>query len=127
MKGTLPTKADIRNRFLFMYGFYVIIVILLWIFIDVQFIYVVPLLAVLSMVGYVNYRMNVRILSKRPLMSSDDFHEFTGIAMTEISDDGHVKIRGEIWKAKSREPIMPGSKVRVVDLIDKMTLLVEED
>jgi len=126
MKGTLPTKADIRNRFMFMYGFYIIIVILLWIFIDVRFLYIVPMLITLFIVGYFNYKINVKVLSKRPMMSSDDFHEFTGVAMEDIGNKGHVKIRGEIWKAKSLEPIRSGSKVRVVDLVDKMTLLVEE-
>jgi len=126
MTSSLPTRQDIRNRFIFMYGAYLAIIFIFWIYVDVSIVYVMPMVAVLCIIGFVNYRTNVRVLSRRPMVSSDDFREYRGIVTSSIGEDGLVRIRGETWKAKSDEPIDKGKEVEVIELLDNMTLLVQE-
>ncbi|MBN1786053.1 MAG: NfeD family protein [Candidatus Methanofastidiosa archaeon] len=126
MQSSLPSKGDIRNRFIFMYGMYVSIVLILWAFVRIEFLYIVPILAILITVGYVNYRINAKILTGKPLMSSDDFGEYTGVAVTPIDKEGQIRIRGELWKAVSEKRIEKGAEVKVIELTKNMTLFVRE-
>lgn len=48
-----------------------------------------------------------------------------GEALTEIADSGTVSVHGEIWRARSAEPVPKGAKV-VVRAVDHMVLLVEK-
>lgn len=48
-----------------------------------------------------------------------------GVADSEVSDEGRVKVRGEYWKAQSSHPIAAGRRVRVVAIHD-LILQVEE-
>jgi membrane-bound serine protease (ClpP class) len=48
-----------------------------------------------------------------------------GLAETEISSNGRVKVRGEYWRAHSTRPIAQGKRVRVVG-VDNLTLHVDE-
>jgi len=126
MGGSLPTRQNIRSRFLFMYGAYIILIFILWAFVDISILYIIPVVAILCLIGYVNYRTNIKVLTREPLMSSDDFNDYAGVAISDIHKDGLVRIRGETWKAKSENPIDEGREVKVVKLLDKMTLLVQE-
>lgn len=46
-------------------------------------------------------------------------------AVTDITDEGKVFLKGEYWKAISKEPVKNGARVRVVK-VDDMSLIVEE-
>jgi membrane-bound serine protease (ClpP class) len=48
----------------------------------------------------------------------------TGSAITELSPDGKIFVRGEYWDAKSLHPVTAGARVRVT-AIDKLKLTVE--
>jgi membrane-bound serine protease (ClpP class) len=48
----------------------------------------------------------------------------TGSAITELSPDGKIFVRGEYWDAKSLQPVTAGARVRVT-AIDKLKLTVE--
>ena len=39
---------------------------------------------------------------------------------------GQIDVRGEIWRAVSREPVSPGARVRIAG-VDGLTLLVDPD
>ena len=123
MQSTLPTKRDIQLRFALLYGSYFVVILIIWLFVRIPAWYLVPLLVALAYVGRRNYRMNVHILLRKPLMESDDFSSYEGTALTDIGDSGQVRIRGEVWKAKSEEPIPRHAKVRVVN-VDGMVLTV---
>ncbi len=43
-----------------------------------------------------------------------------------LDPEGRVKFRGEVWKARSEEPIEAGETVRVA-AVDRLTLVVERD
>jgi membrane-bound serine protease (ClpP class) len=51
-----------------------------------------------------------------------------GRARTAVSPDaaGQVDVRGEIWRAVSRQPLLPGQPVRVLGA-NGLTLVVEPD
>ncbi|MHC1599018.1 MAG: NfeD family protein [Candidatus Methanofastidiosia archaeon] len=126
MKHGLPSKADIKKRFVVTYGIYILVVLILWAYVGIQFIYILPVIVVLCLVAYVNYRMNVNILTKLPVMSSDDFSDYLGIASSDIHNNGMVKIRGELWKARSDNKIPKGAEVKVILVEDNLVLYVKE-
>ena len=49
-----------------------------------------------------------------------------GVANEEIAPMGYVRVRGELWRARSSTPIPSGAPVRVC-AIRRLTLLVEPD
>lgn len=100
-------------RFALIYGSYFTILFLVWLTVRIPIWYMVPLLVVLAYVGVRNYRMNARILLSKPRMSSDDFTEYEGVAITDINPVGHIRIRGEVWKARSDVMLPKGTRVRV--------------
>jgi len=46
-------------------------------------------------------------------------------ALTDISEEGKVFVRGEYWSAKSEKPIKKGSKVKIIK-VEGLSLVVEE-
>jgi len=122
----LPTVRNIRLRFLFTYGTYIIIVMLLWAYTRIPFIYVLPLLIALFVVGRFNYRTNVKVLTRRPYSRNGGFDGFVGKAITDIGASGKVSVRGEIWKAQSKKPIAEGADIVVTGIIDGLVLVVQE-
>lgn len=74
----------------------------------------IPLLVVIGVWAAYVYRMNVRVLG-RPVVSMG-VEGLEGSALTDIGEEGKVKVRGEIWNARSahRVSIKKGEKVRVV-------------
>lgn len=71
-------------------------------------------------------RKSVEATSRRPS------HDLTGLvgqvgeARTKIEDEGSVQINGELWSARSEEPIPAGSSIRVVRR-EGFILLVEKN
>lgn len=41
-----------------------------------------------------------------------------------IDPEGQVRFRGELWKARAKEPIATGESVRIAE-VDRLTLVVE--
>jgi membrane-bound serine protease (ClpP class) len=50
----------------------------------------------------------------RPLQDLSSLIGKTGQAKTRVEDEGSVQVAGELWSARSEEPIPAGSRVRVV-------------
>ena len=48
----------------------------------------------------------------------------SGVVVQDCRPIGRVRVRGEIWRARSSEDLESGARVRVVDR-DRLTLLVE--
>ena len=49
-----------------------------------------------------------------------------GVAHEEIAPTGYVRVRGELWRARSSAPVAAGAAVRVRG-VRRLTLLVEPD
>ena len=69
-------------------------------------------LPVILLWGVYVYKMNVRVLGMPLQITGIEGAE--GKALTAISDTGKVKVRGEIWNARSATPVEKGKKVRVM-------------
>ncbi len=68
------------------------------------------------------YRMNVKVLTM-PVQSMD-VNGLHGTALTDITEEGKVKVQGEIWNATSYKEIKKGEKIKVVNR-DGLVLEVE--
>lgn len=64
-------------------------------------------------------------MRKRPTTGIEGIVGASGITLTRVFDTGHVRVRGEIWHAKSSQPISPNRTI-VVETVDHMTLSVRE-
>jgi membrane-bound serine protease (ClpP class) len=63
-------------------------------------------------------RKRLVITGKEALLGAE------GEAVAWQGEDGRVRIRGEIWRARATKPLQPGTRVKVVDR-DGLVLIVE--
>ena len=127
MVGSLPSTGNIRARILFTYGCYLVIVLTLWAYVRINPVYLVPVLAVLAATGYFSYRMNVRLLRTHPAFDTTGVAGKDGIALTDLTPEGLVKVRGEVWKARSTVPLQKGEHVKVLSPPEGLVLSVGPD
>ena len=74
----------------------------------------------------VTYRKGSRILREKPLIGLPDMVGSRGAVVSQLAPDGLVKIRGELWVAKSAGgEVDPGRKVIVVEQ-NRLKLVVRE-
>jgi membrane-bound serine protease (ClpP class) len=57
---------------------------------------------------------SIQASTKRPTHDLNALVGVMGEARTKIKDDGSVQVAGELWSARSDEPISAGSHIRVV-------------
>ena len=73
------------------------------------------------------YIYGTRVLKKQPVMGFTDMIGMKGEAATDLSPDGMVKIKGEIWRAKSAKgDIKNGMDILVIDQ-KRLLLIVTQD
>jgi len=75
----------------------------------------------LGVYNYINYRLNKKVLVKKPMISLDIGSR--GRTTTPISPKGYVRVNGELWQASSSSTIDAGEEITIVG-IEGMTLLV---
>ncbi len=62
---------------------------------------------------------------RRPVVSGrEEMFGAVGEATSDFTDEGQIHIHGELWQARTNQPVGKGQRVRVTD-IDGLTLLVE--
>ena len=66
----------------------------------------------------------IRAHSRRSVVGEDGMVGLMGTAETDVSAEGKVFVHGEIWNARSPNPISRGGKVKVVG-VEGMTIIVE--
>ena len=71
--------------------------------------------------NYVTYRLGMRALNKKPMISPDIGSR--GRTTTPISPRGYVRIKGELWQASSSSTIDAGVEIAVVGM-EGMTLMI---
>jgi membrane-bound serine protease (ClpP class) len=57
---------------------------------------------------------SIQASTKRPTHDLNSLVGQVGEARTKIKDDGSVQVAGELWSARSDQPISAGSHIRVV-------------
>ncbi|RJP68034.1 MAG: nodulation protein NfeD [Candidatus Abyssobacteria bacterium SURF_17] len=66
----------------------------------------------------------IRAHSRKSVVGEEGLVGLIGTAETDIAPEGKVFVHGEIWNARSTNPINRGSRVKVVT-VDGMTVVVE--
>jgi len=67
----------------------------------------------------------VKAHKRQPVTGAEGIVGEAGIAASDISTEGTVKVHGEIWKAIALQPISQGAKI-IVKSLERMQLTVEE-
>jgi len=67
----------------------------------------------------------VKAHKHKPTTGQEGIVGETGIATTDISPAGTVKVHGEIWRAQATQPILKGAQI-IVKAVERMILTVEE-
>jgi membrane protein implicated in regulation of membrane protease activity len=108
---SMVDKKEIVVRVIIFSVVYVLVAVLVLSYLKVEWV-IVPVLIVIVVWGAYVYRMNVKVLGMPARIMSIEGME--GKALTDISDTGKIKVRGEIWNAQTSNPIRKGEKVRVL-------------
>jgi membrane-bound serine protease (ClpP class) len=66
----------------------------------------------------------VRARRRAPVSGREGMIGTLGPVLTWSGHDGTVRVHGEVWSARARDPVSPGQQIRVVGL-DGLTVLVE--
>jgi membrane-bound serine protease (ClpP class) len=90
-----------------------------------------PILAVIAsalVAGFMWFAVqkSMQAFMTRPTHDLDALVGQIGEARTKVKDDGSVQVAGELWSARSTEPISAGSHIRVVRR-EGFVLVVEKD
>jgi len=77
---------------------------------------VIALLTSLLVAGFlwIAVRKSMQAAGARPVHDLEELVGQVGEARTQVHDDGSVQVAGELWSARSAEPIPSGSHIRVV-------------
>jgi hypothetical protein len=64
---------------------------------------------------------------RRPVVGADALVGQTAVATTALAPVGHVRVVGELWRARSEQPVEPGRRVVIRAVEPDLTLMVEAD
>jgi membrane protein implicated in regulation of membrane protease activity len=107
----MADKKEIAVRVVAFSMVYVLVAVIVLYYIGMEWL-IIPAFIVIAVWGGYVYRMNVKVLGMPAKIISIEGME--GKALTDISDTGKIKVRGEIWNAQTSSPIKKGEKVRVL-------------
>jgi membrane-bound serine protease (ClpP class) len=88
--------------------------------------FIVPSAVAFAIIFLFLGRLALAAQRRPPVTGKEGLVGLEGQARDAITPDtpGYVRVHGELWRAKSREPVAPGQTVRVLDL-NGLTLEVE--
>jgi membrane-bound serine protease (ClpP class) len=79
---------------------------------------VIPSVLMITALFVISVTLVVKAQRRKPVTGSEGLIGSTGVAKTDIHLDGTVFLHGEIWSARSDEPISAGEEVVVVKVED---------
>jgi membrane-bound serine protease (ClpP class) len=89
----------------------------------VSWLVVVPTVAVTAGIFLFALTAGVRALARRPQLGAEALVGATGTAYEALTPQGHIKLKGGIWRAVADRAVPEGAPVRVV-AVDGLTLRV---
>lgn len=110
-KKEMVDKKEIVVRVLVFSIVYVLITVVLVSYFGQKWL-LIPVFIVIVVWGIYVYRMNVKVLGM-PVQSME-LEGLEGRALTDVQEEGKVKVRAEIWNARSVQYIKKGTKVKVI-------------
>jgi len=73
-----------------------------------------PVIAAWIVLSVLIYRCGSRALERKAVTGLPDMAGLKGIVVKDVNPEGMVKVNGELWKARSTEPVETGREVEVV-------------
>lgn len=105
-------KREIAIRIVIFSSVYAAVAVAVMFLLELAAWMILPVLFVIVLWDAYVYRMNVRVLGMPSQFMTIEGEE--GLTLTEICEEGKIKVRGEIWNARSSKKIEKGKKVKVV-------------
>lgn len=65
----------------------------------------------------------VRVMQKRPTTGAEGLQDLTGKVIASVNGQLQVQVRGEIWKAESKNRLNRGDRI-IVEAVEGLTLMV---
>jgi membrane-bound serine protease (ClpP class) len=93
-------------------------IIVAFVFFDMPWTIVV--LAVFALFDFFEIWIWLRWRKRRAVTGPEGIVGEKGVAVTDLDPEGMVRIRGQMWKARSGEPVPANNRVEVVAAIDLM-------
>ena len=93
-------------------------------FLKISWLVILPAALLTAVFFAVAIGMAVRVHKRQPITGFEGLVGESGEAYTDIDAVGKVFFHGEIWDARSVEPIQKGEKIKIVGT-DKMTVIVK--
>lgn len=89
---------------------------------------VVPVVLAFTAIAVFLVRLGLAAQRRAPVTGREGMLNETGEAISPIQPDamGRVRVRGEIWQARSDTPLQPGDRVRITN-VDGLTLTVRKE
>lgn len=85
-------------------------------FLQISWSVILPVVTLVTALSLVIVGSGVRAMRRRPLTGSEGMVGLVGTVRTPLDPEGKVFVRGELWDAKSSEPLQPGDQVEVVGM-----------
>ena len=73
-----------------------------------------PVVTVAAGLSLLIVGMGVQAMRRRPVTGSEGMVGLIGVAKTALSPQGKILVHGELWEARSDQPLQPGEPVEVV-------------
>jgi membrane-bound serine protease (ClpP class) len=86
----------------------------------------IPTIAVVSLFFVTVITLVLRAQMRKPATGEQGMLGEEGEAVTAISEEGKVMIKGEYWNATSRDPVEKGKRIKVVSIKGLMLEVVEK-
>ena len=87
---------------------------------------IVPVVTTVSAFFILVLSLVVRAWLKQPRTGEHGLIGKVGVALTDLDDQGKVRVQGECWNARSDRLVPKGEKVRVIR-VDRLSLVVTRD
>lgn len=77
---------------------------------------IASLVVAIAIGAFFAYALAASLRAKRaqPKLGDEEFRGLEGIALTNLTPRGQVKVRGKIWEAEAEEPVLSGEEVVVI-------------
>jgi membrane-bound serine protease (ClpP class) len=86
--------------------------------------FIIPMALGLSLIFIFLIVIAIRAHAQRASTGKEGLIGEVGVAQTDLSPEGKVFVHGEIWQAEASEDLPPGTKVKVVEVLNNLRIKV---
>ena len=89
--------------------------------------FIIPVALGLSLIFIFLISLAIKAYRRKVTTGQEGLIGETGISQTDLNPKGKIFIHGEIWNAESEEEIPKGSKIKVIEMLNHLTLKVKKE